>query len=201
MLVELIVVCLLMVLAGGCGLLALIRNNPRWLLGTVLGLFGSFGMLLTFEHLSPFVNAGSIIAKDGHIVEVVAKRTRFWLRDIEDCKILSCAPQTVEMSVSPITDNPKVRELHYRVRVGIPTDSTKFQLFWDEVEVKSGGLQQWLRCQLYDLNEEKSKELAKLWNPLRLEQQYEFHDLVKGFLIPRLDKVGLTFGHASFSLP
>jgi hypothetical protein len=103
------------------------------------------------------------------------------------------------MTLHPITDNPKVRNLTYQVRV------KKASLFdtsgrWEAVLLPFNlDVDTWLEYQLYEFNEMHSKKAARFYNPLDTKQQAEFASMVEEFLKPHLEAMGGSLVSVSFS--
>ncbi len=53
---------------------------------------------------------------------------------------------------------------------------------------------------LFNFNEDASRKLGVLFNPLDRTQQETFRGLVKEYLEPKLEGTGMAFKDASFSL-
>ena len=152
---------------------------------------------------------------------VFTEDSHLWPWDIRisgrEVKSYSAFIHTVQMSVSPITENPEVRRLAYNVVVeanGTPED---FLLFGEgflsfgnsyttvndlsyKILVHSS-LNSWLEYQLYEFNDSSSKKLAYFYNPLDKKQQEDFSRLISDFLEPQLAGSGVRFTSATFSLP
>lgn len=107
----------------------------------------------------------------------------------------------VGMRASPITENPKVRELRYTVEVSSILGPEGIKDYYEEIIAKKDTPKEYLQRLLYDFNERYSSELSEFWNPLRNEQQHAFSEMVRSFLQPHLEKAGLRFENASFQLP
>ncbi len=87
----------------------------------------------------------------------------------------------VSMNCSPVTENPKVRNLRYVVIIKTKSSPEDGLAFFERPEgIKDIGA--WLEKQLYDMNEFESKELAKFYNPRDEGQQTSFEALVRKFL-------------------
>lgn len=103
------------------------------------------------------------------------------------------------MTAHPITENPKVREIHYTINVGPGNDLASLE------RLRQSGLwnRSWetlVRRHLFDFNEQRSRELAVFSNPLRDEQQDGFEKLVHRYLATHLAPLGLEVRQARFDL-
>ncbi|MFA4817720.1 MAG: hypothetical protein WC608_03325 [Parcubacteria group bacterium] len=106
----------------------------------------------------------------------------------------------VHMRLSPITDNPKVRNLIYWATVSVDDRQKFYDFFLKDSEcIKPENL---IRKSCYEFNEKFSTELAKLYNPLDEIQQERFSEMLLGFLLPIIEKVdtGLKIVRVEFSL-
>ncbi len=139
------------------------------------------------------------LIKDGRVKGIlefpnVLWRWEFYLYRIQKFPRIN----RISMNASPITENPKVRQIKYNVGVEMKREIAATQAFidsrlrWKEEE--------FIKSILYDFNEECSRKLGWLFNPLNQEQQEHFFGLISDFLNPRLAKVGLSVTSATFSL-
>ncbi|OHA31304.1 MAG: hypothetical protein A3B11_01655 [Candidatus Taylorbacteria bacterium RIFCSPLOWO2_01_FULL_44_26] len=163
-----------------------------------------------------------MLAKSGEIRKIFEKPTFMWQKNYdklsEEAEFLNYDfakhRSLVAMTVTPITDNPKVRKITYQVQVGWINTPEAYAAYWKETaEFREGilmgnswvsnftrRLDRFVRYNLYDFNEEKSKELARFFNPDRSEQQKEFRDLVQNFLGEKFKRAGVQITWAEFSL-
>ena len=102
-------------------------------------------------------------------------------------------------SVQPITDNPKVRRLHYEAMVQV-TDPVVFMQTCGpmpgQVDTAAGNLQRLkdtLGYQLFEFNNARSKDLAKFYNPLSTEQTKELESMLRNHLDEALKPKGVAF--------
>jgi hypothetical protein len=111
----------------------------------------------------------------------------------------------INMHVSPITENPKVRSIEYDVdlmRGGTPEQTfaeLKLERKLREID-RLATLSDLVQMWLYDFQDKHSKELARFSNPFKFEQQDEFESLVRAFLEPQLQEIGLSMQGARFRL-
>lgn len=160
-----------------------------------------------------FPNSVLVSGTTGKIDRVVTKKLMVWKRTFTRSGLANIVLGTqtafINMEVSPITKNPKVIMLRYKVEVkGLFDDSTKLQLFLDNMW--ASGIKLWddfrrhilsvVKFQLYELNEKNSKELAVFYNPEDKKQQANFQTCIADLINPALRKVGLVVESASFQL-
>lgn len=128
-----------------------------------------------------------LITSTGEVKGVFPERTSIWRWDsrLDGTEWVSYAKrdESVRMSVSPITENPKVRGLTYEVTVEILGSSESYLVLQEVTEGK--GIRHWLKDQLFEFNEAHSRDLAKFYNPLDEDQQDEFEEMVRSFLSSR----------------
>lgn len=163
-----------------------------------LGRFGILGKMAKKDRL--------LIKCNGKILKVFSDPTGeviFWW-ELFGKNIKSFLwESTINMSTEPITSNPKLRRLNYKIIFGIEQTKVGLSKYWKKFGINyiSSDIVNEVRCFLFDFNEERSRELAKFFNPLRKEQQEEFLNLVKDFISPKIQELGLEIQTASFSLP
>lgn len=105
----------------------------------------------------------------------------------------------VKTHLHPITENPKVRDLHYDVVTELAgTDQTALQAAYDRWH--GGHWSQEVERILYDINELRSRELSVFFNPLDPDQQERFRAVIEEDLVPRIAPLGLKVSHVSFWL-
>lgn len=152
-----------------------------------------------------FLNKDISYISDDHgnisIAQVFPAPTWLWLSDLGENRILSYEEVefSSDLSLSAISDNPKVKRIEYYVTISTGgTPERLLALHNSELFKKHG--KKWLYYLMYEFNENWSKELAKLYNPLDKEQQQKFWDLVNSFLSPILLPLQAELKSASFSL-
>lgn len=146
----------------------------------------------------------SMVVKDGHILKYFLEYTVLWRDEVSDLlesTVLSYAavPCTVTMSLQPITPNPKVRKLSYKV-VAEAAGTPEAALQVHELLGKWDSVDDCLRYHLYNFQEQKSTALGQFFNPLDSEQQRNFAELVLDFLSPLLERTGVIVKTALFNL-
>lgn len=104
----------------------------------------------------------------------------------------------VSLSVSPITDNPKVRKISYKVQVRALGKPESVIPHLEALQGKK--LSEWVKYYLYEFNDKKSKELAQFYNPLDDSQQYRFKRLIRDFLEPHLKNAHISLYDTHFSV-
>lgn len=113
----------------------------------------------------------------------------------------------VESTISPITDNPKVRRIHYTVELEGPTGmggGLRFHHFLKSEKADGNSrtahfaIKDFVRSELYELNEANSKELARFYNPVR--QSNEFEAFIRARLQPKIAQTGHTIKSISFEI-
>lgn len=125
-----------------------------------------------------------------------------WDERLSKARVISYARRDlpVEMEVSPITDNPKVRQLRYNLVVRVGGSAYSAAAF-DRQARGFKSETDWLRKRLYEFNEQKSRELAKFYNPLEEAQQREFYWMVHEWIRDDLTQSGSTLERTEFILP
>lgn len=151
------------------------------------------------------VGPWEFVHRDGRVVGSFEEKVWFWRNDFERiygrCAIKSCAAEQINipMSLNPITDNPKVRQLHYVV--GIETAGTPVRaLELEKVLYKWRTAERFVFFHLFNFNEAMSRELGKLFNPIDEGQQEGFRTMLGSYLRPHLVGTGISFKSAGFSL-
>jgi len=128
-------------------------------------------------------------------------------------------PYNIDMtsSISPLTDNPKVRPLKYKVSVSVGTPKVFYSVFqrrsipgrWGggELEINGSGMfsidneiYRVVEYWLFEFNEENSKILSKFYNPLDDKQISELKELVENWVNPKLEKDGLVVEFKNFKI-
>lgn len=97
-------------------------------------------------------------------------------------------------------EDKKVRQMTCWLYVDPPRDIKGVEKLMVALGDKFPKFDQVIETMLYDFCEEKSKELAGLFNPLRPEQQETFQTLLAEWLAPKLEPFGLTYKSSNFSL-
>ncbi|MEA1926555.1 MAG: hypothetical protein U9M90_04965 [Patescibacteria group bacterium] len=163
-------------------------------------------LLLAFVFYMPIrvtgvreIKRDHFLIKDGKVERILESPNVFWRWEFYSYKIRQFPRiSRISMNAFPIAENPKVKQIKYDIYVEMEKEIAAAQAFIDS---KLGERDENLVTSiLYDFNEECSKELGRLFNPLNKEQQEQFFDLISGFLNPRLAKVGLNVASATFSL-
>lgn len=194
------------------------RSNRLTKAGFVLGIMGVLAVVTSplytewpLSGSSPETTGPKAVVlfdENGHVQEV--SHIDLWWSGAQFCTN-NCVtvPWQVALSahVSPITENPKVRRLEYRIAVEI----FDFQSFFDTIgekdawtTVQNGAIfvthvQYWL----YEFNNAKSRELAAFYNPLDLEQRRGLEKVLMDYLNQpdRLEKTGMRMtGLMSFAV-
>lgn len=100
--------------------------------------------------------------------------------------LLPCKAEEFKLgiAVSPITDNPKVRNLSYSLSFTRPAD-VKAIIFTQKMgedwqQIFHDQILSWL----YEYNERNSKSLSHYYNPYSTDQQAKFQKQIKGYLEP-----------------
>lgn len=111
-------------------------------------------------------------------------------------------PLTVKMGVSPITENPKVQRIDYRVEVVQLGSLGALVDFRSNVlhNPKFGDAQRLVEYWCFEWQFKHSKEIAEFYNPVNSEQQRRFQTLLRAFVEPKLAGTGVAFAGASFSV-
>ena len=112
------------------------------------------------------------------------------------------------MEITPITPNPKVRKISYKVNfIAKASNKVAFRALSQWVREKfnhflsptSYAIEQRLQYELYEFNEANSKEIAEFYNPMDKEQQSRFKELISQFLRAKAPEY-IVFTDASFIL-
>ncbi len=107
-------------------------------------------------------------------------------------------------SVSPITENPKLRKLTYELKVSV----FDFDRFFGTIGIKAGSsgethegtdeknvnefrINGAVTYQIYEFNNAYLQELAKFYNPQDAAQREKLDALVKSYFNPRLEAKGI----------
>ncbi len=160
--------------------------------------FGFFSITGTQMRSSVLVNNDQT-----KIEALYPKGKQMWKFDprLTDNKLIAYqARAETGMTFHPITENPKVRDLNYYVIVEQLSSSDQNGK-WQKALLPFGmDSKKWLEYQLYDFNEQYSKEAAGFYNPLNETQQVEFFILLNTFLEPRLAEADARLLSARFAL-
>ena len=116
---------------------------------------------------------------------------------------------SITSTETPLTDNPKVREIKYTVAVKI-IDPDKFYRTEERRKMNfSGGLaplaseemKRIIRYLLYEFNNFNSQELGQFYNPMEPKQQQAFNDFVESWINPKIAEDGIEIKGRGFKLP
>ncbi|MFH0873728.1 MAG: hypothetical protein V1846_02700 [Candidatus Komeilibacteria bacterium] len=207
----------LVLVASSIGASFLWKKLPRWsrdaatfgvfttfvICSLILGLTFAIPMTCVKTH---YVASVRLALPDKNVADVEWTTVHLWSWDprvdARHNKWVSLADwqQSAGMKVQPITDNPKVRNLEYRVSWEYPTETDLEGWTTLLTELKGETPQTYMSRQLYEFDEKHSRELAKFYNPLDGYQQTEFRDLLMKFMWPTLQKSNLRIVEATFSL-
>jgi hypothetical protein len=168
------------------------------------------GSLLTFAFYwmeGQWVPANSIVVSaDGVIKHSFKKKTFVAERTLDNTStiILGSILSTDEMRVQPITSNPKVRDITYRVKVQftsrlVEAPHSLFAIWRKSATTVQENVDKFVRQLCYDFNEQYSIELGAFYNPLDQTQQEKFSAKLREFLEPKLANVELAFDSTAFS--
>jgi len=142
------------------------------------------------------------LTKQGELQEMFPDKITLWKWDerLRGVTVVSYATRktSVIMSFSPISQNPKIRNLTYFVEVEDMGSPTAYFQYQKTIGQKS--VDKWLKYYLYEFNEKYSREVAKFYNPFDFHQQMAFEKLIKDFLQFHLKDSGLRFKRAHFKL-
>ncbi len=200
--------------AGICLLILIIPHSRRWLkrfdvmiTGCVAGLIMMAPMIFcALAVVQPVLGRSVRISIPSQTVaEVNLDSWKGWWRwdprlDKQKNRWVSLAgwDQRVTMKLSPITDNPKVRDLKYSIEWDLPADTDLAT--WNILihELSGDDPQTYVQRQLYEFDEHNSRELAKFYNPLDEAQQTKFRQLVEGFMRPVFERTQLKLRKVRF---
>ncbi len=108
---------------------------------------------------------------------------------------------SVNASLHPITNNPKVRDLNYSVTIELEGTSEAALLWTKSMESsRADNGRVWLKYHLNEFSETYSRELSVLYNPLDANQQTAFRALLETFMQPRLQNTGARITESRFYL-
>lgn len=175
-------------------------------IGTLLIIVVFLLVMLFMSHvfLTKTVSTGDVLIKrkNKEVIEILKEIKHFWIWELKEYDIFLPFTPSAAMETHPITANPKVRQMKYRISTKVSDSIASMQLFYSFQKEKKGWWEQskFLKRMLFNFNEEHSKDLAELFNPLEPTQQEKFTALVKGYLNPKLALVGLEVKETEFSL-
>lgn len=110
----------------------------------------------------------------------------------------------VNLTVHPVTENPKVRNLNISLTVSIAPkiqDAMKLDKYLKGEDIPgSGNIEKFLQFHLYEFTEMNSKELGKLYNPLDQKQQTVLFDLISLYYKEKLSDLPIKPIRASFEI-
>lgn len=112
-----------------------------------------------------------------------------------ECANIPTSSIQVGSEVKPITPNPKVRDLSYRIEVNVVDFGKLFQgekpdHIWSSEE-GSEFIKRIIAYQLYEFNNTYSNQLTEFYNPLDNNQKARLEALLKEHVGPRLNEKGL----------
>jgi hypothetical protein len=197
--------------------LAIKYDHAKWDFGDWLGIttFSFVVALLAWTFLLAFfvteMPPNSALVKDGKMVMKFEKRAEFWSGQFRklfgNARILTAGPVVIDlkMHLKPITDNPKVRDLWYILKVKwcrTPEDMLALEkLLEQRKESGISSIDTLLEYICYELHEAKSKEMAKFFNPRDSKQQKEFAGLVTEFFKGNIgESIPFSFEKICFGL-
>lgn len=165
-------------------------NSDRELIVTFAVLAMMIAFYAVLEHLTVGVKPHGAIFSGGQVVAINMSGYAcdiYWKSMIpRGWEAVDIAPwqRSVTMHLNPITTNPKVRNLIYKVEIsgGATLQECVSLHLWQKRNGRSAD--DWLRYQLYELNEAKSREMSQFYNPCDTSQQAEFRKLVEDWLPP-----------------
>lgn len=109
--------------------------------------------------------------------------------------------EVTTMHIEPITANPKVRRLTYRLEYQI-VDQEKFDGWFLGINRSyATSFASAVKFHLFEFQERHSRELATFYNPEDAKQQSRFAGLIMDDVGPRLVDYGLIIKEARFNLP
>ncbi|MBI5654357.1 hypothetical protein HZC53_01745 [Candidatus Uhrbacteria bacterium] len=163
-------------------------------LGGLLTVVGAI-IVLRYGYLPSSPNEVGV-RQDGIRYSEFTDATMCWQRNC----ILVAKNSELEGAVQPITDNPKVRHLKYKLEVEV-VDPVAFAR---AVQLQPGAScpgEGPMKCQLddavlyeiYEFNNANSKELARFYNPYDKKQADELEKLMNVELTPPLAAKGINF--------
>lgn len=176
-----------------------------WFLRAFIGVIGFFGCAIAIVVMSKDdgsnifsrqVAKKNVLLKNGKVERVLDNDEYFWHWELKDYEIFCPNLPEVKMHAQPITVNPKVRKIDYTIE----TKLIDMQKYYDFTKNEKHSSHLFVKENLYDFNEQHSKELAELFNPLKDDQQKKFAILVGSYLNPHLEKIGLGVAKATFKL-
>jgi len=209
-------------LAGGVGFLLARLAHVRWatdpgplLAASIIPAFitGYVAFIVVAVNALDSIPAQTAFhTPQGTVVAVFHERTNLWKRGPFRDPLLTMEGEflpfkrveyTVAMLVTPITENPKVRELRYSV--SFSACGTGPEECWNTrkaAEIVHGepSFGNLVRYHLFEMQDELSRVLATLSNPLDADQQARFLKIVHGYLEEKLPG-DIKVTSATFSFP
>lgn len=175
------------------------KANENFTLWVIMPFCGAILCLIAVLSMTTFFPVERIlISRDGRII---SRSGDFWRWDsrLDKYLLVDSTLQNMQatMAVRPITANPKIRDFSYEVKVSCGTPEKTAAFYKNSHGLKPD---QWLESQLFEFQEQHSKELAKFYNPVLEEQQDRFRHLLIRFLGPRLDTVKGRFNGTAFQI-
>ncbi len=151
-----------------------------WVLGSLW--LCSFAYAFGSPLFVNYVGTAVFFDEDGKVTEVVKGPAVCFSRCIEH------EPRTFSQTgtVTPITENPKVRRLTYAVTSRV----VDIKQYYSTIGVTEK-VQETVQFHLYEFNNARSKELAEFYNPLDPAQRDRLQEIIKGFMDPRLAPYGI----------
>lgn len=143
------------------------------------------------ERTIPFKKGDCVVENDK--VSGITENAIYWKNDpaIYAKRIIRAVEFEIyphHISLSPITDNPKVRNIGYIVNTATIDHQEFYERFLKNADSESPG--DFIGRNCYEFNEKYSGELGKLYNPLDKSQQENFSRMITTFLAPILDAEG-----------
>jgi hypothetical protein len=108
---------------------------------------------------------------------------------------------TARITVHPITENPKIRNISCCVKVIANREIAVLQQLIDVWGIENtSSWEKKIQSFLYDFAEKFSIQLGKFFNPMNNEQQEEFERMVHDFFDGKILSAGLVIKSASFDI-
>jgi hypothetical protein len=176
---------------SACSLVVLfasfILSERKPYLALALFLLSIGGGLFSFVFGEMFRPYTVVIQNDNILLDSRSDIATSWSWQIpKDGKVIRYGAReiAVTMHLQPITDNPKVRRLTYKVSGNVGADTwAEYEPLYDTYrKLGLNSPEEMLGYFLYDFNEMESKKLAEFWNPLDAAQQAKFSLLVENYL-------------------
>ena len=202
-----------------CWVIIAEKLERRLQVGSVLATVALISVPLWYEFAGPYTTPVALLVNG--VAELRPNGMFCW----EFGQSYSAVPSgatSIGGSVRVITENPKVREIHYELNAQIADLDAWFaqphrrKLKQAELHVSSFGTAwttfkgqperiEWeiskpVITQLFEFNETHSHELARFYNPLDPKQNEDLKQLLEPWLNERLAVDGIEVSYASFSL-